>query len=175
MLLHPRQPPLIRSMPHVESLSLFKAQESLEETEALAAQGIVDVHSQEHVVQGNDVTMADPIIPIAPAIVTSTPQAPEIKMSEVATAIAPAESGAVIEPTLQQETRIANSLSAAKPPPAQPEEPLFPMQSKPMTMPMPVPSTVYQPAVLSQPENDDDEDQEMPSINMESDSDEEED
>lgn len=30
-LLHPRVPPLVRSLPHVESLSLFRAEESVEE------------------------------------------------------------------------------------------------------------------------------------------------
>jgi hypothetical protein len=34
MLLHPRVPPLVRSLPHVESLSLFHTEESQDEAEA---------------------------------------------------------------------------------------------------------------------------------------------
>lgn len=177
MLLHPRQPPLIRSMPHVESLSLFKAQESLEETEALTTLGIDDIHSHEgRAVQGDDVTMADTMVSITPAIVANRPQVQEIQVQEVvaATPPAPAEAKTSNEAILQQATtRITNSLSTAGPPQAQPEEPMFPMQTKPRTTTAPAPSRSYQAVVVPQPDNDEDEDQEMPSINMESDSEDE--
>ncbi|KAI0638331.1 rRNA processing/ribosome biogenesis-domain-containing protein [Trametes polyzona] len=40
LLLHPRVPPLVRSLPHVEMLSLFRAEESQEESEARANIGV---------------------------------------------------------------------------------------------------------------------------------------
>ncbi|KAL1944305.1 hypothetical protein VTO73DRAFT_3490 [Trametes versicolor] len=40
LLLHPRVPPLVRSLPHVEMLSLFRAEESQEEADARANIGV---------------------------------------------------------------------------------------------------------------------------------------
>ncbi|KAI0352983.1 hypothetical protein OH77DRAFT_1427754 [Trametes cingulata] len=40
LLLHPRAPPLVRSLPHVEMLSLFRAEESQEETDARTNIGV---------------------------------------------------------------------------------------------------------------------------------------
>ncbi|KAF9464353.1 rRNA processing/ribosome biogenesis-domain-containing protein [Collybia nuda] len=40
ILLHPRVPPLVRALPHVESLSLFRVEASQEETEALRTLGL---------------------------------------------------------------------------------------------------------------------------------------
>ena len=40
ILLHPRVPPLLRSLPHVESLSLFRAEESIDEVEVREALGL---------------------------------------------------------------------------------------------------------------------------------------
>ncbi|KAJ6490373.1 rRNA processing/ribosome biogenesis-domain-containing protein, partial [Mycena vitilis] len=41
VLLHPRLPPLVRSLPYVESLSLFRAEESQEEIDARESLGLV--------------------------------------------------------------------------------------------------------------------------------------
>lgn len=40
VLLHPRVPPLLRSLPHVESLSLFRTEESFDEVEVREALGL---------------------------------------------------------------------------------------------------------------------------------------
>jgi len=40
LMLHPRVPPLVRSLPHVESLSLFRAEESLDEIDTRGALGL---------------------------------------------------------------------------------------------------------------------------------------
>ena len=65
ILLHPRVPPLLRSMPHVESLSLFKAEEHQDEAEVLSTLGLTSIHpSQSQVVQ-QDVSMTDSLM-IAP-------------------------------------------------------------------------------------------------------------
>jgi hypothetical protein len=59
VLLHPRVPPLVRTMPHVESLSLFKAEEPQDEAEVLSTLGLTSIHpSQSQIVQ-QDVSMTD--------------------------------------------------------------------------------------------------------------------
>jgi len=59
VLLHPRVPPLVRSMPHVESLSLFKAEEPQDEAEALSTLGLTYAHpNQLQIIP--DVSMTDP-------------------------------------------------------------------------------------------------------------------
>ncbi|KAJ7781030.1 rRNA processing/ribosome biogenesis-domain-containing protein [Mycena metata] len=63
MLLHPRLPPLVRSMPHIESLSLFRAEESQEEIDARESLGLVpsEIEPEPDVEPAIlDVIMADP-------------------------------------------------------------------------------------------------------------------
>ncbi|CDO76547.1 hypothetical protein BN946_scf184982.g6 [Trametes cinnabarina] len=50
LLLHPRVPPLVRSLPYVEMLSLFRAEESREETDARMTLG-VDVNEERSLMQ----------------------------------------------------------------------------------------------------------------------------
>lgn len=61
MLIHPRVPPIVRLMPHVEALSLFKAEESQEEAETLSSLGMADLHLHTHQTDDlcNDVIMKD--------------------------------------------------------------------------------------------------------------------
>lgn len=51
LLLHPRVPPLVRSLPHVETLSLFRAEESQEEVEARQALELATQHDIERKVE----------------------------------------------------------------------------------------------------------------------------
>ncbi|KAJ7178937.1 rRNA processing/ribosome biogenesis-domain-containing protein [Mycena filopes] len=62
MLLHPRLPPLVRSMPPLESFSLFRAEESQEEIDARQTLGLVPSEAELDVpvTGGTDVVMADP-------------------------------------------------------------------------------------------------------------------
>lgn len=68
-MLHPRAPPLIRALPHVESLSLFQAEESQDELETRSKMGIVTL---------NDVLQPTPATTEVPAghVSTATAHAP---------------------------------------------------------------------------------------------------
>ena len=59
ILLHPRVPPLVRSMPHVESLSLFKAEEPQDEAEVLSTLRSTSIHPSQSQVEQQDVSMTD--------------------------------------------------------------------------------------------------------------------
>lgn len=59
ILLHPRVPPLVRSMPHVESLSLFKAEEPQDEAEVLSTLGLTSIHASQSQIVQQDVSMTD--------------------------------------------------------------------------------------------------------------------
>jgi hypothetical protein len=59
ILLHPRVPPLVRSMPHVESLSLFKAEEPQDEAEVLSTLGLTSIHASQSQIVQQDVLMTD--------------------------------------------------------------------------------------------------------------------
>ncbi|KAJ6515674.1 rRNA processing/ribosome biogenesis-domain-containing protein [Mycena sanguinolenta] len=50
VLLHPRLPPLVRSMPYIESLSLFRAEESQEESEMRRSLGLVPSSAQDVII-----------------------------------------------------------------------------------------------------------------------------
>jgi len=67
VLLHPRLPPLVRSMPYIESLSLFRAEESQEESEMRRSLGLVPSSTQ-------DVIIPEPSAPpTAPRTINATP------------------------------------------------------------------------------------------------------
>ncbi|KAF7355498.1 Pre-rRNA-processing protein rix1 [Mycena sanguinolenta] len=67
VLLHPRLPPLVRSMPYIESLSLFRAEESQEESEMRRSLGLVPSSTP-------DVMIPEPSAsPTAPRITNATP------------------------------------------------------------------------------------------------------
>lgn len=61
LLLHPRLPPLLRSLPHLESLSLFKAEESHEEANVISSLTLKSVQSQECETVEEDVVMENSI------------------------------------------------------------------------------------------------------------------
>ncbi|KAJ7368529.1 rRNA processing/ribosome biogenesis-domain-containing protein [Mycena albidolilacea] len=61
VLLHPRLPPLVRSMPYVESLSVFRAEESQEESEMRQSLGLVPAETEDVVM-----AVANPPAPPTP-------------------------------------------------------------------------------------------------------------
>ncbi|KAK7060454.1 hypothetical protein VNI00_001219 [Paramarasmius palmivorus] len=80
LLLHPRLPPLLRSLPQVEALSLFRTEESEEEKLNRQDLGLEVEASEEHpqstTTRADDIIMADSMSePIAPTI-PSEPQPP---------------------------------------------------------------------------------------------------
>ncbi|KAH9482766.1 hypothetical protein JR316_0004866 [Psilocybe cubensis] len=84
MLIHPRVPPLVRSMPHIEALSLFKVEESLEETENLSSLGIANIHLHPHQIdeQRKDVSMEDSSMPEASILIDSKQTVHHVPHSE---------------------------------------------------------------------------------------------
>jgi len=170
VLLHPRLPPLVRSMPHVESLALFKAEESQEEADALSALGVESIHSKGTCDQ--DVEMKDcqsmviPISQIPSRTAPSVPESPPIAQpSFLPQPQSIDDQRRAIQPLLQPTT--IKVKGTATDPPSQPTT------SFPSTSHRPTAPTVSVPIPI--PAQDDDEDEEMPIINMDSDSDEEED
>jgi len=169
VLLHPRLPPLVRSMPHVESLALFKAEESQEEAEALSALGVESIHSKGTCDQ--DVEMKDcqlmvvPIAQIPSHAAPSVPESPPIAQSSLPRPQPIDDERGAIQP-LPQPTTIKVKGTAADPPSQ-------PTTSFPSTSHRPTAATVSSVPIPIPAQEDDDE--EMPIINMDSDSDEEED
>ncbi|KAG6916712.1 hypothetical protein DXG01_005661 [Tephrocybe rancida] len=156
VLLHPRVPPLVRSLPHVESLSLFRAEEPQEEAdvrEELRLQGAFpdqpNVHEEDIVMEGSATPQSPPINRIQPMKVDVLPSLLPPLPSTTPSAQAPH-----VPPLL---TTPANNV----------EEPrIQPVVQK--SAPKPVVSQ----SVAVPVREEEDEDEEMPAINMDSDSEE---
>jgi len=74
LLLHPRLPPILRSLPHLESLSLFKAEESHEEANIISSLTVKGAQPQEPEVIEEDVDMENPTLNDAPEEVAAQKQ-----------------------------------------------------------------------------------------------------
>lgn len=169
VLLHPRLPPLVRSMPHVESLALFKAEESQEGTEALSALGVESIHSKDTCDQ--DVEMKDCQSMPAPTASHTVPTMPENPpMAQAQSSFSPRPQSTDDQRStiqlLPQPTKTEVERPAMDPPSQ-------PITSFSLTSHRPTAPTVSVPITI--PAEDDDEGEEMPIINMDSDSDEDED
>ncbi|KIM46351.1 hypothetical protein M413DRAFT_441439 [Hebeloma cylindrosporum] len=179
VLLHPRLPPLIRSMPHVESLALFKAEESQDEMAALSALGVRSIHSSYLKDTGDqDVEMKDNSM-AAPAAYTPGHAAPSIPENHLVT---PGQSLFSPRAEATDDQRRAAIQLLTQPTKIEVEKPNVDPSSEPYKPTMSFPSTSHRPPAptVSVPitipaQEDDDEGEEMPIINMESDSDEDED
>jgi len=68
LLLHPRGPPLVRPLPHVEALSLFRAEESNEELTARTSLSLTTAYD------GNVMDVAADPITVTPSLPEPTPQ-----------------------------------------------------------------------------------------------------
>ncbi|TFY71412.1 hypothetical protein EVG20_g1596 [Dentipellis fragilis] len=66
LLLHPRVPPLVRSLPHVDALSLFRAEESNEEQDVRTGLGIGVVGFLG--AAGNEDEVPATTLPVSPSI-----------------------------------------------------------------------------------------------------------
>ncbi|KAF8969481.1 rRNA processing/ribosome biogenesis-domain-containing protein [Flammula alnicola] len=165
MLLHPRVPPLLRSMPHVESLSLFKAEESQEEAEALAALVVEDMHAHQTEVVLQDVIMNDHTSTSIP-VPTSLAQVPPIEAEQTQT-ISPPQSKEPIEPPTSHPLRSTKSEDAALAIDAPSPKSTTVIKSTSQATSI---STSYSSITFTEQQ---DEDEEMPTIVMDSDSDDE--
>ncbi|KAJ6628867.1 rRNA processing/ribosome biogenesis-domain-containing protein [Mycena sp. CBHHK59/15] len=87
ILLHPRLAPLLRSLPYVESLSLFRGEESQEESDACQILGLVAPQLGSSV--GTDIDMAEPP-PVSPPANSKPPVSPTYIEKPATTTQAPA-------------------------------------------------------------------------------------
>jgi len=88
ILLHPRVPPLVRSMPHVESLSLFKAEEPQDEAEVLSTLELTSIHSSQSQIVQQDVAMTDSLMTVPTQNLRDSclpPREPKEKLSVIPT------------------------------------------------------------------------------------------
>ncbi|KIJ70145.1 hypothetical protein HYDPIDRAFT_121614 [Hydnomerulius pinastri MD-312] len=172
LLLHPRRPPYVRSLPDVESLSLTFAEESVEETAARRLLGSMPGHEPhgEAVTQEYEQTTAEPLSAQphvqAPPATVPLPQQPQV--STLFSAVPPPSES-------RSDADVARS---TKPTPASfttPPQTLFPPAPVVVVEPSPpprspkaprAPVTHVAPMVVDEVENDD-----MPAIDMDSDSD----
>ena len=89
-MLHPRVPPLVRALPHVETLSLFRAEESLDETETRRGLGLVTNEEAQSAVTG--ATASATVIAAEAVTINATP------------AIAPSAVSPTVQPSLATST-----------------------------------------------------------------------
>ncbi|KAG6877240.1 hypothetical protein C0992_010466 [Termitomyces sp. T32_za158] len=156
ILLHPRVPPLVRSLPHVESLSLFRAEESQEELDTREGLGLCGASpGQLNLVE--DVVMQD----FAPSETEQINNRQSAKVSEPPLPQNPSSSS--FTNTSKNTLLAASTLlipSTIEPSLSTPAETIVHPQ-------IPLPHPI---AALAQ---SDDDDEEMPVINLDSDSDDE--
>ncbi|KAH0587795.1 hypothetical protein J132_06140 [Termitomyces sp. J132] len=156
ILLHPRVPPLVRSLPHVESLSLYRAEESQEEADVREELGLHGAFPHQSKPVEEDIIMGDSVSPETQPVNNIQP----VRIAE-------------LSPPKPVSSTVANTSS--EPQPASLIVPVSVAIECPRLKPLEpksLPQTVIpQPAVA--PAQDERDDEEMPAINMDSDSDEE--
>nr|GAT59990.1 predicted protein [Mycena chlorophos] len=143
LLLHPRLPPLMRSMPGVEALSLFRAEESQEESDLLRSLGLVSADPPK--------MEAEPVASVVPHATPTSQQPSTPQLPPLAAKPAP-----IASPPPQ---------TALPPRPAAPQLQQQRAQQPKIAPPAPTPIEVAMEV------EDDERNEEMPSIDLDSDSD----
>jgi hypothetical protein len=166
LLLHPRMPPLVRSMPHVESFSLFKAEEPQDEAEALSTLGLTYLHpSQPQIVQDTSMTGVSMTTDLTTAPRDSYPT--QNFRDSILPMAEPTEQISVIpinsSPT---QTKPSNMLESAR-------STIGLHSTAADSDDTGGPSTIMSKTVLFSKEDEQDEDEEMPFIDIDSDSEDE--
>ncbi|TFK94656.1 hypothetical protein K466DRAFT_475938 [Polyporus arcularius HHB13444] len=193
LLLHPRVPPLVRSLPHVETLSLFRAEEGEEEVDTRNRVGlkVLDEPVMEpdvaerltpHVELSN--TSNTPRHPPEAGRNTGSYTAQEPMVVHMHVDVAPTPTPPTQTPQLAQSSQQAIELQAAPtptfnrpdaqnslPPPPDPLPSNSAALGPPSTARAIPPVTAHIPPVAAQTGEEDDEDEPMPSIDLGSDSD----
>ncbi|KAH7911569.1 rRNA processing/ribosome biogenesis-domain-containing protein [Hygrophoropsis aurantiaca] len=182
LLLHPRGPPLVRSMPHLAALSLFRTEESHEETEVRESLGL-SMEEENEVQESAEVEMAETEIQT---------NAPETSTQAVVSPVQPpistpqGQPGFLRKQNVPLENRVPkNPGSHLTPPSLKPQPSAIPASSSISTSSQPTNNLVRPaPTLIEKPAPDpravqlqsvamavDDEDEEIPTIDMDSDSD----
>jgi len=161
LLLHPRVPPLVRSLPHVESLSLFRAEESLDEIDARETLGL-------------GVSEQHPKVPNAMDDIAMTHVAPEEVTMQIslttATTAKQIDVSTQSPPSAQPEphSKIAQPRQMSPFPPPPDPLPSSSVTQAPIASGSTVPVAVKPVSAIAPV--DEEEDEEMPAIDMDSDS-----
>ncbi|TFK43691.1 rRNA processing/ribosome biogenesis-domain-containing protein [Crucibulum laeve] len=163
LLLHPRIPPLVRSMPHVEALSLFHVEESQEEIDAREALELSTSKPKPTTIT-QDITMEDHSASTAAPVIPNETQTPIIPAVSAPLAFSANVPGKFQD--IQQMT--ASAIPMEMDPIRSLAEPLVEVTTK---------KAVYSQVSISQTRTihapiEDDDDEDMPTINTESDSEE---
>lgn len=156
--MHPRVPPLVRSLPHVESLSLFRAEEPQEEIEAREELGLQGAFP--------DLTTLTTMFPVEEDTRMSSPKIKDVALAPSNPPLLLNSSSLLVEPSaLPQDIirQISQPLKSSAPP----RQELLPTKT-PISANLPRSSTPLH--SITAPVEEDDE--EMPAIDLESDSDE---
>ncbi|KAK0468123.1 rRNA processing/ribosome biogenesis-domain-containing protein [Desarmillaria tabescens] len=153
ILLHPRVPPLVRSLPHVETLSLFLSEESTEE-------------ARDRELLGLSVLQRQASDPVQNTVASPSPRVGLEQETHPVRSIPPAKVPAPIPIDTPPPAKVGDSLPRAEPVYA-PSKPSHPPPTAP-TLEPPTNATI-EPAVMIVDAVE--EDQEMPAIDLDSDSD----
>ncbi|KAK7061882.1 Pre-rRNA-processing protein rix1 [Favolaschia claudopus] len=151
VLLHPRLPPLLRSMPAVEALSLFRSEESQEEVELRKTLGLGSAAD-------GDVVM-DELPPPPPAAAAETSKLPSQVLQEKPTIVTPSVTPAIAPPSQPLRPLIPEMVTVPDQPRIEAVAPTKPVAQPPVAVEMPV-------FVEEEEVNE-----EMPGIDLDSDSD----
>ncbi|KAI0650589.1 rRNA processing/ribosome biogenesis-domain-containing protein [Trametes meyenii] len=197
LLLHPRVPPLVRSLPHVEMLSLFRAEESQEESDTRTNVGLGVVPDESDIAE-----LLAPTVNVLPretlaevAEATRNASRPQVQAQKYAAmqvdVAPPAAPSAVVakvaEPSIPSALAVpamppaaASTLENFHVPPSSLPPPPDPLPSstaasgpRSTTIPAPPTTPTAPPPMPTEEEADDDDDEPMPTIDMGSDSDSE--
>lgn len=175
-MLHPRVPPLVCSLPHVESLSLFPAEESQEEAEARDTLGLTYTRALPHPAQSSsvqDVVMVEETsVPLAMTKHTETPTIQTQTFAGPVPLPPKVPRSPVEQPGIRKsipQAPVVDSAPSTRLPEPEPEP--APGQNA-----APINNTVQSLAPLLHPistitSKDEDSDEEMPAINLDSDTD----
>jgi len=166
ILIHPRVPPLIRSLPHVESLSLFRAEESQEEADVRKELGLRDaVPDQPLSTQDTQDVVMEEDLRNASARTKDTTSATATASSSLPTK----------PPSIPSTASIGDAKQASVPPISVLQPPKEPprLKAKATESTFVTPVAAPQAVVVPIQQGLEDEDEEMPAINMDSDSEEE--
>lgn len=163
LLLHPRSPPLVRPLPHVEALSLFRAEESNEELAARTSLALATAYD------ANIMDVVDPIMvtpateptphPVPTHLPMSTPEITAPGPNSILTPVPASQkvTSLITKAPTKTSADILPAISSRQP--AKSQLPPSSSQMELMVEPRFIPVVV------------DDEEEEMPDIDMESDSD----
>ncbi|PBL02302.1 hypothetical protein ARMGADRAFT_1042114 [Armillaria gallica] len=151
LLLHPRVPPLVRSLPHVESLSLFLFEEGTEE-------------ARDREILGLSVLQPQTTDPVQTTVATPSPQVDLDQEDRHIRPIPPTKAPSPIPIDTPAPANPGNSLPRVEPVYV-PSKPSYP----PAATPTLEPPTAFKPTIMIADAVE--EDQEMPAIDLDSDSD----